>query len=243
MSSILEERHIATARYVLQNFEQDGIIEKMTKNFTPLLAACYLSDYKTMKKLLKAGADPNHLLSNQMSPLNMATDANDLYMMRQLLRYGANVNHVDEEYAPLHMAAEKATRKAVEILLEAGVDINLLDGEGRTPLYIACEERNRSVANFLLEQGADVNLSSPIMAVVEGNDVDLFKKMIEKGALFDVFDKSKRNLLMRAVCKGSREMIEEARKRTSDLGHKDCTGKDVFDYLFNKAFPSTWTRR
>jgi ankyrin repeat protein len=84
-------------------------------------------------------------------------------------RYGYLVNYqADDPDAPidpvtyrdsdndslLHIAARNGDRCAVELLLEAGVDANLLGDMGSTPLHYAKEKQHSEVAKLLIEHGA-----------------------------------------------------------------------------------------
>jgi ankyrin repeat protein len=54
----------------------------------------------------------------------------------------------------LHIAARNGDRRAVRLLLEAGVDANLLGDMGCTPLHYAREKQHAEVAQLLIENGA-----------------------------------------------------------------------------------------
>jgi len=57
-----------------------------------------------------------------------------------------------------HCAVLAGERRSVELLLDAGADINEQDSLGRTPLIHACFEGNMSLVRCLLRHGANVNL-------------------------------------------------------------------------------------
>ncbi len=60
-----------------------------------------------------------------------------------------DVSHDGRRYSPLHIACEMGNLKAVEILVEAGANINA----GKfTPLGIALSEKNHDIVTFLLSQ-------------------------------------------------------------------------------------------
>jgi ankyrin repeat protein len=47
-----------------------------------------------------------------------------------------------------------------QLLVQRGVDINLVDHENTTPLVIASVRRNVKVAQYLMKLGADVNAAN-----------------------------------------------------------------------------------
>ena len=57
----------------------------------------------------------------------------------------------------LHDASRKGDLKAVQQILESGVDINLRDLTGFTPLHWAAMNNQMEVAGFLIKKGADIN--------------------------------------------------------------------------------------
>ena len=60
-------------------------------------------------------------------------------------------------WTPLHEAAEAGRTDIVQLLLDAGADVEASDKYGRTPLHTACEFGNTTTVQLLLEQGADPN--------------------------------------------------------------------------------------
>lgn len=79
--------------------------------------------------------------------------------VKKLIDAGADVNYrfkPDEfDYRPIHMASYYADIKKIELLVEAGCDINPIDISGRTPLDLAIVRHNRSnVIEYLVSHGA-----------------------------------------------------------------------------------------
>ena len=72
-----------------------------------------------------------------------------------LLKHGADVNYViqdttpDRTWCPLHEAVEGGHRRIVEVLLDAGVDNDILDNKGRTAMMIAKEKGDVEIVELL----------------------------------------------------------------------------------------------
>ena len=91
--------------------------------------------------------------------LYIACGYGDIYEVRSLIEKGADVNHQNAKFGwrCLHRAARKGFDEIMELLIEAGADVNARGNNGVTALHLAAYYGNdRSVA-FLLEKGADIH--------------------------------------------------------------------------------------
>lgn len=129
---------------------------------TILHQAVEISDYKTVRLLIKKGAEVNARDKNGYTPLHCAVFAKSLENVKVLLREGAEVNATG--CTPLHSAC-KIGGAGVEIikeLVKAGAEVNQLNKYGATPMYYIWEsekycswnsEENEKASKFLREQG------------------------------------------------------------------------------------------
>ena len=87
--------------------------------------------------------------------------------------------------APIHDAAKTGDVAAITAALDAGADINAIDG-GATPLYLASRRGYLAAAKVLIERGADVNAETKfgpaLLAAVEKSRIELINLLLEKGA-------------------------------------------------------------
>lgn len=65
---------------------------------------------------------------------------------------------IDGENRTLHGCIRINDQKEIEALILAGVDVNEMDGEGRSPLHWAADQGRLGAVEFLLRHGADPNL-------------------------------------------------------------------------------------
>lgn len=135
--------------------------------------------------LLEHGACPDGLY-NHKTPLHFAVSVDNLWVkanlkedfaayqtrrrdvVKLLLDAGAELNIFDDHgETPLHTAARMGLGGVMQLMLERGVDINLLTAveeegspyAGRTPLLVVAKtSKNPKVIEFLLKQGADPNV-------------------------------------------------------------------------------------
>ena len=87
--------------------------------------------------------------------------------------------------AAIHDAAKKGDVVAITAALDAGADINAIDG-GATPLYFAARRGQLAAAKLLIERGANVNAAtqfgSALMGAVEKNRIELITLLLAKRA-------------------------------------------------------------
>lgn len=142
-----------------------------------LLEAIQTRDVERVAMLLAAGADPNgpgksrYGSRGSRPPLHAAigelqarkgTDsrapkpAGPIDSIVLLLRYGARVQNwnVDKEGDPLLMAVEMNHIEAARLLLAAGADPNVRNGEGTSPLRFCAQNGLLEMARLLLYCGA-----------------------------------------------------------------------------------------
>ena len=61
---------------------------------------------------------------------------------------------------PLHVLLWRGNNYAIELLLEAGADVNAIGDMSETPLHIALQKNNLDAVRMLLKAGADKTLRS-----------------------------------------------------------------------------------
>ena len=94
-------------------------------------------------------------------------------------------------FVTFHDAASSGNLEKVKKLLDAGVNVDLRDGRGRTPLMFAMEGRNDDIVSLLLIKGADVHAKdergcSVLLYAINGGDVKQVRFLLTQG--FDLDD-------------------------------------------------------
>ncbi len=114
--------------------------------------------YKSLKRILKDGADPNCENGFGNSPLHVACFRESIESIKILLKHGAEINKEGMFRAtPLHKLCSYArhiTVDCVKILLDKGADCNIKDISGRIPLHYAVMWSNIGVVKLLVEAGS-----------------------------------------------------------------------------------------
>lgn len=136
---------------------------------TVLHRAARSAHLATIKVLLAAGADVNHVTKQGDTPLSEACMFNKPQwaeglqeeVVRTLLEAGAVLKPEGAGQSPLYSAAAQSGPEVIEMLIAAGSDVNeSFSGlhDGQTALMVAAlSNANPEVVKILLKAGADIN--------------------------------------------------------------------------------------
>ena len=154
----IEGRPAMVELLLLKGADKDGLdVGKRT----PLFMATTRGHLATAVTLLSAGADVNVRCEHGTnSALMEACRCGHVDIMRVLIEHGADVMAVTStrsQKSVLHVAASNSTAGTIDVLVEAGANIEARDGFGGTPLHEAASKLSTKAATALLEHGADVN--------------------------------------------------------------------------------------
>ena len=129
--------------------------------------SCIIGDMERVSKLLRKQVEIDVTQLDEMGTLFKIVKRGDVEFVKLLLKIGLDVNQQDWlRKTPLHLACSYGLHKIVEILLENGASVNVIEGgHGRTPLLEACwkdhfdvwNDTNSSIVKMLLENGASVD--------------------------------------------------------------------------------------
>ncbi|KAK6632983.1 hypothetical protein RUM43_012726 [Polyplax serrata] len=112
-----------------------NINKRNPKGETQLHLACKKKDFKWMKDLIAAGANPNAKDNAGWSPLHDSVFSGNVAVIEFLLENGANVNLPGlENTTALHEAIAKGNKRIVEVLLKYGADVNMMNIHRETPM-------------------------------------------------------------------------------------------------------------
>ena len=112
----------------------------LTTGTTPLLRAAKAGDVPAVRLLLENGADPKLTTKNGMNPVMAA----------------AGLGTKEEDSTGRFKTPEQANA-AIQLLLDAGADVNSADSRGQTALHGAAEKGLDEVVKFLADRGAKLD--------------------------------------------------------------------------------------
>lgn len=161
--------------------------------YAPLHYAAQFGRVEIARRLIDWGADVNLKMMSahhyppapgevestefkeSITPLFLATEAGHEEMVAFLIARGADVN-IQEEFSgetPLHCAARNGQLGIARILLDAGADINAIDGNDQPPLALSAKGYYYKLTKLLFSQGAVVNKQTERILRDYGFDEDL----------------------------------------------------------------------
>ena len=222
-----------------------------SKNMTPLCLATFRNDVQAVKTLLAYGASPNIVDKWGRTPLFFARSTD---ICKMLLNAGVNIHthSTDLSQSALHQGhtlssrcyLESDTVDIIDLLVNAGIDVDVRDGLGRTPLLAAIYSGCTSHARRLLELGANPNVSgktsheSAIHFAVVFNRHELIPLLLERGADYTTINIRGENVAHMAAWSASAKTISvlaDSHLVNLDMSLRCKGGKTPANYLSERS--------
>lgn len=176
--------HLSVVRLLLK---ADADINQLTNDLSCPLYAAVDGGYKDVVELLVSkGAEVNRThTASCWTCLHQAVYRGHSDIVRILVE----VSHLealdDHKISPLFVAAQYGQRECLEILVNAGANVNTQAADLATPLLIASQEGQQACVDFLLDHGADPNIACghdwpqlPIHAAAEFGHIGILRRLI-----------------------------------------------------------------
>ncbi|KAK1983503.1 ankyrin repeat-containing domain protein [Colletotrichum cereale] len=125
---------------------------------TALQVACESGKLEIVILLLERGADPNLGAGEYTCPLMAAASRGEQEILKRLVEARADVNVFGgwDNSTVLINAVANLPVESLQVLVDAGADVNLADQEADTALIVAAREGDGDSVKFLLDNGADI---------------------------------------------------------------------------------------
>jgi ankyrin repeat protein len=91
--------------------------------------------------------------------LNMLANRYPIHLFKMMLDH-TSIKHIYTIISSLHYVAHKGYIDHIKVILEHGIDINVLDREMRSALHIAVMSIQINTVKYLMEQGADTSIKN-----------------------------------------------------------------------------------
>ncbi|KAF6715430.1 Ankyrin repeat and SOCS box protein 12 [Oryzias melastigma] len=162
----------------------------------------------------------------QCQALSSAVSTDDVTLLSELLsqenyrRYINTPSGWGVPVTPLRTAAALGHLRCLELLLEHGAEVDVLDVKAQTPLFTAVSGKHLDCVVSLLKAGADPNGSqynncSPLLTAAREGDVDILRELLRFRAEVDVKPKVPEWASNATTCRGPLYL-------SAVYGHLDC---------------------
>uniref|UniRef100_UPI00398EAC63 putative palmitoyltransferase ZDHHC13 isoform X2 n=1 Tax=Pristiophorus japonicus TaxID=55135 RepID=UPI00398EAC63 len=154
---------------LLMKYEADpSLVDR--EGFTSLHLAVQFQHMPIIAYLVAKGQDVDAADVNGQTPLMVATcKIIGPEPTRFLIKLNASVNAVDKVHrnTPLHWAAMSGNVAALNVLLDAGANVDVKNAMGETPLGLAQQNRNPWIIRCLLDTNVDRSRSHLMLKVLK----------------------------------------------------------------------------
>jgi ankyrin repeat protein/L-ascorbate metabolism protein UlaG (beta-lactamase superfamily) len=170
------------------------------------------------------------------TPAIYAARMGNIDVIKFLASRGADLKAANGGFTLLHDSIFSGRTEAVEYLLDQGLNVNGLGGEGPTPLILAVDVGNIPAALALVRRGADIN-------AVDKNGISVFRYAVMKGATELVAQaiakksdisaadpRTGKTVLHEAALRGYSAMVGDLLKAGADKNAKDKGGRTALSY-------------
>ncbi|KAI1424997.1 ankyrin repeat-containing domain protein [Xylaria sp. FL1777] len=210
------------------------------EEFVPLLTlAAEFGNAKIMSMLLGAGADVLLNVEGHQHPLIVAAERGDLEMVQCLLEAGAPTNIVTldtspnrshgRKKTPLHVACFHGHEGIIQLLIDAGAEVEMVVDSSRTPLEQAAESGHVSAICILLQAGVNVNNGTAICTAAANGHLHAVSTLLAAGA--SIYNPTRQlNALKNACPSGSIPILELLLETATDLSDGNRAILEAFEY-------------
>lgn len=156
----VENNHIELVKYLISQGATVNTHDVL--GWTPLIQCVVCGYVELAKCLIYNGANINDRDRYGETALHFACARLTSYHMNCLCR--ANIDYYTRHLEMVTPVLRKALQSSVmeselvQLLVNAGSDINVLNGFGQSPLFISASEGNSQVVQYLINAGVDINL-------------------------------------------------------------------------------------
>ena len=214
------------------------------------------SDYKEVVELLRKNgaktgeeleadepvakvAKPESPTNARNIPLVLAAESGSIESVKLHIAAGTDLNINYGGSNALYEAVLEGHNEIIELLIEAGANVNLKHGiHGDTPLYPGAIKGRKKICELLITKGADVNAKrdngrNPLHIAAFWGHTEVVKLLISKGANINEKDNWDETPLDLAIAEEN-FLKEQVRKETANLLRKHG-GKTGVELSIHKA--------
>nr|XP_018912083.1 PREDICTED: serine/threonine-protein phosphatase 6 regulatory ankyrin repeat subunit C-like [Bemisia tabaci] len=177
----------------------------------------------------------------RLSILHYATKNNAEKLVNYLLKYDSAKFHSDNYNILFLISAKRGYLEILEMLLEAGTEVNSTVSQGKTALHYAALRGDLKMIQVLLEYKADIDSQTnigetPLTISASRGYKSTVETLLIAGAIINLPDKRGRSPVYNASKNGHVETVELLMKWGSQLDLKTCKGQTALSISARKNY-------
>lgn len=221
--------------------KKEDLEQKIGHGLPPLALACYFLNIDIVRMLLAAGVNVNTPYDKNKTALTQVCESYQqpeekvLPIVQLLLEHGAEVNLVKKgDDGALQYAAMYGYPEVVNLLLQAGAEVNKKGGYGRTAwIYAATASHGDSLKSlkYLLAAGADVHAANDAKEnalwehITRHDNEAVADFLIQSGIDFNTNNKMGETVLHWAAFCGRVNIVKLLLEKGMDINLKNKNGQ------------------
>ncbi|XP_062335035.1 protein phosphatase 1 regulatory subunit 16A [Osmerus eperlanus] len=191
-----------------------------------LLEASARNDLEEVREMLNSGVSPDLYNEDGLTALHQCCIDDFVEMAKCLLDAGASVNACDSElWTPLHAAATCGHTGLVQLLVQGGADLLVVNADGNMPYDICEDEATLELLEMVMtEQGITQDRIYEVRGAKEMEMLRVLRAQVEGGADLNAQDEHGATLLHIAAANGYLSVGELLLEHSIDVELKDTDG-------------------
>lgn len=226
-------------------------VDKIEIPYSMVEQSIDLDDAMSLKLFLESGFDPNYISEDGETLLMKIVKNNSLKSLKEIIAYGVDL----ETETPLkkrknttsYQATKRAvdfvkTKKSLDIMVEAGIDINYVNNLGEPLIIKFIKERHNSYVEKLVSEKADLNIAdrdkwTPLMWAVVRKNKEVVKLLIENKADINLTDDRRNSAVYYAY---DEDIIKMFLTKNLNLYYKNKDGENVLGEVYLRSISNSY---
>ena len=154
-----------------------------------------------------------------------------LSFLHSVIKPESDINSRSNGDTLLHVMVRDRCIKAVQFLIDRGIDLDLKDFHGNTALHIAILQNDNDIAKCLIDNKAKLNILNerenepPIYIAIKQGNIELVEYLVENGADINIDCDS--TILQIASSKCDLELVKYLKNKKADINKTDVNNNYV----------------
>lgn len=170
----------------IKTYYKDNILDKMVYNKNKIIEAVINNNLCFIKKCIDNKINIDISNDRDDSILILAIMNEYIDMIKLIINYISDINdnYNYDFMSPLHLACEIGNIEIVQLLLENGADIDVLDNYFMTPLHYASNRNHFKTIKLLIKHKAKINVfdDHDRLPIHLTTDQNITKYLLDKGS-------------------------------------------------------------